>query len=223
MIIGLGGIPDAVRTWGEWLKALGGTIDAWQDHGLFRVLLWTISVIALTNPQWLPSLRRRFFAARPRVGDSDSEFQHVAVTNRESSIHSEPQYTARTPDEILGVLEGLTSIEAEQLGGMHVGLRIQASGVIEDVESDHRDDTTKAKVRFHTTHGSGISARFADGFEATARTLNGGMSIKVDGEIEHVRAGEISLRDSHLEIESLPTSSSIGVGVGRGVERRTPE
>ena len=190
-------------------------IDAWQNHGLFRVLVWGISMIALTYPQWLPSLRKRFVTGRPRGNHRDTAFQSAIATQEKESIHSEAQYTAQTPEEILDGLEGLTSIQAEWMGGIHLGLRIRASGVINDVESDLRGSTTKAKVWFCTTQGSAVWATFADGFEATARTLNVGMFIKVDGEIEQVSAGAISLRDSNLDIYrvriQLETSSSGGV------------
>ena len=114
-----------------------------------------------------------------------------------------PQYTAQTPDQILQGLAGLTSIEAERMGEIHVGLRIQSSGVIKDVESSPQEGGNKPRVCFHTDQGSDIRATFANAFEAQARTLTPGMRIQVDGEIGHVSALTISLRDSSLTPECL--------------------
>ena len=205
-IIGLSGIPDNVRTWGEWLKALDRTVDAWQEHSLFSVLIWAISVIALTSPQWLSPLRKRSATERARRNYSEVETQSVTAPQARESAHLKSAYTAQTPDQVLQGLAGLTSIEAERIGEIHLGLRTQASGVIKDVESDLQEDGTKPRVWLHTDQGSDIRATFADAFEAQVRTLTPGMPIQVDGEIWQVGIHTISLRDSHLILNTWTTA-----------------
>lgn len=48
-MIGLGGIPDDVRTWARWLRALGGIVD--HNHARWVFVCFGLSGIALA---WLP-------------------------------------------------------------------------------------------------------------------------------------------------------------------------
>ena len=173
-IIGIGGIPDDIQTLGEWLQV----IDAWMDHGWFRVLVWAVSVTALTYPQWYPGLRRRFAGWQRSRGRDAAKAQ--------PAIPAAARYTMQGPGEILQGLKGLTSLEAGQRAQVHLGLRMKASGVVTDLHGGE-DWGGSIAIHFETDEGSSVYAVFSDDWKARARTIRPRSRIAVDGEIREVR------------------------------------
>ena len=204
-IIGIGGVPDDIQTWGEWLEM----IDAWMEHGWVRVLVWAVSVIAFTYPQWYPGLRRRFAGWQRTRGrnaaagamESQSSAERIPPTassptaaEAQPSAPEAPRYTMQGPEEILEELKGISSLEAKQRVRVHLGLRMRVAGVVTDLDTygvvtnldTYRDD--RITVHLKTDGGSSIFSDFNDDWEAQARTLRLGSRIAVDGEIRSVGA-----------------------------------
>ena len=200
-VIGIGGVPDSVKTWGEW----PGLLDAWTDHGWVRILVWAVSVAVFTYPQWLPRLRQRFV-----------DWQHSQESDRTGegapsrSIPAEPpppapsppvalpsgaEYTRLSPEEILAERKGPTALDQIVAVKAYEGLRIRVSGIVKDVDSH---SYRGFEIRFETDEGTTISATFVDGWEAQARKARTGVRIDVDGQIVGVFPDILILRDSHL-------------------------
>ena len=188
-----------------------------MDVGWVRILVWAASVAVFTYPQWRPAPRNRVadgqFSRRSDRADDSTELQPdvaqtplpspsppltpvVTVTKPVGEVDA--AYTTQRPEEILEGLKGLTTLEKEQTVGLHTGLRMRVSGIVEDVASHWKEGI---RVDIQSDGGANIWATFVDKWEQQARTLRPGTRISVDGRIEHVHRTAILLEDSRLHVD----------------------
>ena len=68
-ILGIGGIPDAIATWGRWLAML----ELWFDSWWVRASVAIGGGCIITYPQWLPIVARRLTGGIEKGSEAQSD------------------------------------------------------------------------------------------------------------------------------------------------------
>lgn len=207
-VIGLGGVPDDLRTWSGWLEAT----DSWIDRGWVRIL--AVIMAALTLLVKAMDLRHR----RSEQRELTEEHQSTPLRDSESIVQEEsiiqenktrlvdtncrPQYTKESPESILEGNDELTNVAIKQKSNSYIGKTMRASGIVLDVEYDKYDG---ASVTFRTDGDSMIVAYVNDTWKDDALSLTKGSRLEVIGGIAYVSSNHIRLNESQL----LPPDLSV--------------
>ena len=181
-IIGVGGIPDDIATWGRWLAMLEVWIDSWW----VRVCVASVGLGIITYPQWLPRWR-------------------TALSKLSSkSIQQNPSNTELSPKELCKKFKGLTDMEVKERSKPYIDQKIRLNLTVENV------DKTWPGLWFHgytvdgrADDGASISADFPSKWRDNVSKLRIGHEIIVDGEIRDISDVLLFLGDCKIMTEQL--------------------